>query len=1653
MGGKDKKGPRTKGNVKPSSSGRSAELLGNVTEFVGFSGLPEGSYVPVIGANSLVEDASADSNIPADFRLSLRKMGKRDSTTKIKALQEFTELCQQNSLDLLKAVLPFWPRIFSRLAVDGDRRVREYLHKSHVQLTSQLGRNIAPYLKEMMGAWFTSQCDSYAPAASLATHSLKTCFPGNKLPDAIAFCHNEIMDYIKDSIFKENDFSDEQKERIIIGGIAGYSLLLQQVKCDVLESEKYLLRHTEMWKNANLYKIVEQNKSLPIKQAWFGLIYSVVHYLPQVAKENSKRLLPSIFKFLDDSESTSQPALWETTLKILLTVENASSYVNLSSHATPKFLNLLRNACSGNARKIGPLIVPYVRLLREHKESQNQTEEFDWQVIEALFQGLLCRSIFNSSLEASALSESLFQLLDYIAKASVDTPHFKELLQNTVIPSLDLMVKSKCSELVVSALIRQMTVTLSCWFRTEENIANAFWEFLENFIMGLITQSSDPDSSLFENVALIILVLMDAHSKLDNRTKMNRRCIRIRFADTNTEDVSKGQETSPAHLPEMPLPFREKVVAMSILVCKDTLKRLEVSDCETSLRLFASLMRCDDILRGFLAAESASSIDSMLCSIRRMLEKLRDKNTSFLLFTILDVIDSDIRCKVLEDLATDEQTCAVMASAALESSELSQKQVVLEWLQSPYVGDLLISTAKRVGAEYLSEDENNDFSWSLLRAALAARQPSSQEPLLPKEHISGIMNAFTEAFYAEHVEENFIDTFVQKLSSTLKPSSQSNFFIDPSGEWLDSLVKVLCSSMTIQPISFNILLELWKKGASYATHSRCQSAVDIIKENLTAIPEVNVAERLVEIFQHVLELELTQGDHEASHLLARRILLSDSEWMNWMKEASSCDLMAKEIMNGRYCHSNPITNNFKPLKLENWYGLLNAAFVVSSIVVRNQHMFEQDGNGLIPYVFYATAVADILLEINRKRMKDDTLDDIEKISAALESNANSLLSTCSDQERKEIFRKTLQNSRQYRWIWCVAVRKLQSVLQQTLEENEITENTEIMFCNLNDENLNRITQTQIAKLSAISSDDWADSYQLLTNIRFLLEKLATSANDDTLISVAELVKILQSWQLKHDESFLFGQDLKTISRTGSSVKAVWSIIEVIRLLSTIVEFYPYKLEHSSWDFILCSMTSWCTTFEESWTDVSPANQHTNPILLSFTVALSRLIQSCGALIADIDKKTEESTSSLPPNLASEWNDVFSDAAYNAILPVFFLQSKCNNLPHLSSFCLMEALALSVRHVPVKLLHHTIEKLSPLLLAKHSAIQFAAHGLIIKLLSEIISAEAIKCKEELDGDQEKTERSPPPALLLPIEKANLENLDELRCGDLHTVEPYSEECQQILGYFLGWDLILRLCGSSDSELRYQYASYLTNSKLISRLMDILFCIIPHASFQQQANLDMEFRPDITLTEKIIQDIAIMIYSSALRHLPAVVRRWCNNADKRTASLVEKFTSRCVSPVLCSLDLQFCTKTWDNMTVRVRPTAREVIATYKLNEEGSMELVMQLPANYPLGNIVVETGRKVGVTANQWRSWILQLQTFLMQQNGSILDGLTLWKRNVDKRFEGIEECYICYYVLHGSNYQLPKLSCRTCRKKFHADCLYKWFSTSNNSTCPLCRNLF
>ena len=67
----------------------------------------------------------------------------------------------------------------------------------------------------------------------------------------------------------------------------------------------------------------------------------------------------------------------------------------------------------------------------------------------------------------------------------------------------------------------------------------------------------------------------------------------------------------------------------------------------------------------------------------------------------------------------------------------------------------------------------------------------------------------------------------------------------------------------------------------------------------------------------------------------------------------------------------------------------------------------------------------------------------------------------------------------------------------------------------------------------------------------------------------------------------------------------------------------------------------------------------------------------------------------------------------------------------------------------------------------------------------------------------------------------------------------------------------------------------------------------------------------------------------------------------------------------------------MSIKTRPAAREVVAVYSV-EEISMELVVKMSPSHPLGPVVVDCGKRVGVTTGQWRQWMLQLTKFLTQQ---------------------------------------------------------------------------
>lgn len=146
-----------------------------------------------------------------------------------------------------------------------------------------------------------------------------------------------------------------------------------------------------------------------------------------------------------------------------------------------------------------------------------------------------------------------------------------------------------------------------------------------------------------------------------------------------------------------------------------------------------------------------------------------------------------------------------------------------------------------------------------------------------------------------------------------------------------------------------------------------------------------------------------------------------------------------------------------------------------------------------------------------------------------------------------------------------------------------------------------------------------------------------------------------------------------------------------------------------------------------------------------------------------------------------------------------------------------------------------------------------------------------------------------------------------------------------------------------------------------------------------------------------------------------------------------------------------KSPDSITVKVSPTTSSVTASKEIDDQ-AMSIVITLPPNFPLGQVTVTDGHRVAVDQKRWNAWKMNTQGVIAFSDNSISDGLMAWKRNVVGQLKGQTECAICYSIVSGDK-QLPTKKCGTCSNLFHGSCLYRWFKSSNSSSCPLCRTAF
>ncbi|PGG96199.1 hypothetical protein GX51_07940 [Blastomyces parvus] len=285
------------------------------------------------------------------------------------------------------------------------------------------------------------------------------------------------------------------------------------------------------------------------------------------------------------------------------------------------------------------------------------------------------------------------------------------------------------------------------------------------------------------------------------------------------------------------------------------------------------------------------------------------------------------------------------------------------------------------------------------------------------------------------------------------------------------------------------------------------------------------------------------------------------------------------------------------------------------------------------------------------------------------------------------------------------------------------------------------------------------------------------------------------------------------------------------------------------------------------------------------------------------------------------------------------------------------------------------------------------------------------------------------------------------------------------YLLSWKTVFDHFNNASLPVQESYVSNIKENDCLNPFLEFMFDFLQHqGKLIDVSKLDVRsFKLDESdPPQKETQCMLVHLYYLCLKYLPNLTKAWWIDSKKRVKGQVEAWTEKYISPLIIEDSLQsvnewFSTQNFvgedQPLQVKVSHRTAEIIASVDVDEDSPpTSVAISLPSTYPLQQASVEGRARVAVDEKKWRSWLLTIQGVIMFSNGNLVDGLLAFRRNVQGALKGQGECAICYSVI-SANMQTPNKRCATCKNTFHSDCLFRWFKSSNASSCPLCRNNF
>ncbi|XP_065352907.1 E3 ubiquitin-protein ligase listerin isoform X2 [Cloeon dipterum] len=1690
--GKNNKAQRTKNNARPSSSGRSAQLLETNVSFSSHQAEGFGSPLPSFaGLSNLTLDDGESQSLDPQTQLILKKLNKKDAVTRQKGLQELGEVCVAAEEQEIKAILKLWPRMFSSLSTDPDHRVREATFVAHKHVAKKAGRNLAPYLKNLSGPWFVGQFDTFAPASSAAQAAFKDSFPDKKYEDAVKYCQKEILSYISENMLSQTietvayekslspDELEARMERVLTSNLKAYNSLLSeqptsQIK-EMAEANKAITTSNKFWK-------LNKHKSPFVRRAWFTAMASILHTADFLLEGQAAQTVPAIFGSLDESDPIVLSSVWDAALSAIISIKDCWSHVNCEKVVFPKLWHVLKEGGYGNSATIFPNMLPLISKV-EPKDKTVFTAKFFSNMLIGLGQ----KSVLQSLSESSAIVTAYIECLRYVINIE-DVKESKEtLVKQQLLPLLNACILDRKFHLTINALALQLSNLLPAW--NSSNLDEPIW-----WHFGSMLSDFNESSELNHQSFVELVVLLADPSKIKKPRRVN-------FAGGDDEHIKKVDSE----------PEERQTVAywqplLRIATCAATYALDAALTTKSPEKLVSTLFH---LVKAFKSEEFFKTVRPSVFSFYEDIFKLLNeergdsKEIIKMIFLLFEFLDQDEKSTAYDNFTkiADRSILLCCIEEAVHADKLGEKSVIM-WLRSAGMSDVMLTLAKEVSNMLESTEKQKSTSWTILKLCFSPSTQHDKEIFANFNTVSAIMLIFCEALAVPKTAlddrttlESYAN-FIGELMSSLF-SQQFKLCENTLQELLLGTFKLCCSSIGLSPAASDSLQNALVNGVMHLKYSS-KNVIDMSKK-----------------FASVVR-------HEFSFMNLKPVTC-----IGKFLETVNCTEAFEVFLNGQP-------------KYQGWQKQLEDACMLNEVV---QGVYWPKGNKIplatsVDCIFDFTVEtllrANLLLEmLNRKAaLPNEAYSDlkgevpIEELETELEFN-----SVYSDAILKEmtsliqafvICDKTVSHYKNNPNCSKISVdismlKHVMDTLSVKLPPSFISKNFAVMFDSLRagnypaywvvvqlcqwDDHLPDQLCDALAEPVAevlpwrlwlfqwqailcgkpnVTGQYYREGNELLDKKDPLCARYFTDfqAFMNHTEEVDKLLDLVIKWSKLEYWKSAFEGDLEEHNQ----------FIAVITFLTRLIEINASKLHHTQWDTVLCSLAGYLQNAKKF-----VVQQPTNPIHAAKLVSLCPLVKNIQFFMKILEKGSGTKTNvSKPENLLDEWKSLFVPEFYSILMSFYFASMEATIVP-LFEQTKMSAVGSCLASVPQDWLvqlappKHMVKQhklisnqekrvqdlvllLAPLLHSTDRNLKVTAYHLLKKMLKELV-----KKDEEylLSVDTDAVDTKKLACELLEKELAETHEvvkamLSDFRVGDCCIVQPFTDGHIYTYSYLMIWSLLLDMCKEAKSELRYQLSCWLNNGGYTKTMLEIVFRLMPDYVIQPfHGNADRvvskeasemfthEHSPSYEgkYTSGSIMKMACWIYLKSLLHLPALVRDWWTDLDPQMSGLVERLTASLVSKHVIGIEMKSVLERKESCTeleIKVHPLAREVIATYTVDEV-RMELTVTLPVNHPLGPIRVEGNNTIDIA--KWKQWVKQLTIFLTHQNGSIWDGLMLWKRNLDNKFQGVEECYICYSILHSSNYQIPKLSCRTCHKKFHSSCLYRWFHTSNNSTCPLCRNLF